>query len=450
MNTDDREYMATRVLVRSRERKGEPIKRFHSHRLIDAAARIAADRVERIMANSDTDTGKVDALNNWVEFIEHRAVAVMLTPPNSARAYQMFKTLNDRAQKTTQADMIKNHLFEHAEDKVDEAQSKWSTMRTSIEGVVHAADVDPLLTYLHHVSIVFYGPITSDDIFEKMEQDVVSRSQSLQFLEALASHANDYAAIVSPTHPKWGLYQQQVRIYVDQISQELRMSFIRPLMLAIAARFNPSETQKAFRLLVSWVVRFLIAGGSRSGKTEAAIGEAAHKIRTGEITTTKGVVDAVENAVPNDIKFQEAFSKKTLAATKQARFILAELEAQARGGKPDELLEVVSDTSTVSLEHILPKNPTAPGWGHFTADQRGTYCNRLGNLLLMKAKDNGAINDKPFPQKREAYKKSSHLVLTRDVVTRTESASEWTIELIEKRQKYMAELAVQRWPRKLK
>ncbi len=110
LNVDDRPVMSDRVLNRVDKRGAVKI-RLHSHKRIVEAANVAADRVKRIVANADTVSRKVDALNAWVNFIQDKAIVVMLTAPNYARAYQMFKTLNDRAQRTTQADMIKNHLF---------------------------------------------------------------------------------------------------------------------------------------------------------------------------------------------------------------------------------------------------------------------------------------------------------------------------------------------------
>ena len=130
-------------------------------------------------------------------------------------------------------------------------------MRTTIEGFATSRDSDVLLTYLHHVSVVFYGPIIVDDIFEKMETAVVGRGPALAFLEALASYANDYAAIVTPSHAKWGSYDPRMRNYISQISQDMKMSFIRPLMLAIANKFSPREARDAFYACVVWVVRFL-------------------------------------------------------------------------------------------------------------------------------------------------------------------------------------------------
>jgi hypothetical protein len=325
-------------------------------------------------------------------------------------------------------------------------------MRSSIEGIDLPHAEDPLLTYLHHVSIVFNGPVKLDDIFELMEQNITGRTNALRFLEALASYATDYAAIVTPSHPKWGggRYDQRVSRYVQHVSQEIKMTFIRPLMLAVAARFTPGEALRAFVNIRSWVVRFLVAGGSRSGVTEKALGDAAHAITVQRFKTAAELADALIGVVPSDARFHGAFSRKALVSARQSRFILRQLEAQAREGKPEALEEPVSDTAMLTLEHILPKNPLAKdGWDHFTVDERKAYCYRLGNMVLLDAKDNGAIGDKPFKEKRPAYQKSKNFVLTADVVDRTETdPSLWTVAHITARQGRLADLAVKRWPLK--
>jgi hypothetical protein len=250
----------------------------------------------------------------------------------------------------------------------------------------------------------------------------------------MANPGSDYAAMLTPSHVKWRKYDRRIRKYVEYISQEVKMSFIRPLMLSITSNFSPSETLKAYRMLVSWVVRFLIAGGSRSGIVEKVFGETANLIQRGRIDTAKELAEAAERVVPSNVKFRSAFASKSLTSGKQARFILKQLEAQARRGTIDDLVEPVDDTSTLSLEHILPKNLKAKGWDHFTPEQRRVYRNRIGNLVLINAKDNGAIGDSPFDKKRPTIEQSSNLKLTADVLSRTEDDKEWTMNEIEDRQ----------------
>ncbi|HZL38083.1 MAG TPA: DUF262 domain-containing HNH endonuclease family protein [Tepidisphaeraceae bacterium] len=447
MNTDDRQFMYDRVLLPPHERNQDLTPRLRSHHLINEAAIAAAARVEKIVGSSDSPAGKIDALNAWIDFIDKSAVIVTLMPPNAARAFQMFKTLNDRAQRTTQADMIKNHLFEHAAEWVDEAQAKWSTVRSTIETLASVQSEDPLMTYLHTASILENGPVETDEIFERLENQITTRKESLRFLESLAEYSTAYAAILTPSHAKWGPYDQRVRRYIDSISQEIKMTFMRPLMLAIAAHFSKTETRQAFRDMVSWVIRFLVSGGSRSGATAKIIGEAAHEIKRGKIRTAQQLHDSVKKIIPSDVRFRNHFITKSLNNGRQARFILRELEKHLRSGSADALDDPTTDTNTLSLEHILPKNPEATGWDYIPAEQRKTLRLRIGNMCLINSKDNGAINDKPFSEKRPTLQKSENQKLTKDVLERTKPATEiWDARHITERQTMMAELAVKHWP----
>src|SRR3546814_8365981 len=67
--------------------------------------------------------------------LELRASVILLKAPDSAHAFRMFETLNDRGQKTSQADLVKNYLFEQAGERVVEAQAKWSSMLNTLEEI---------------------------------------------------------------------------------------------------------------------------------------------------------------------------------------------------------------------------------------------------------------------------------------------------------------------------
>lgn len=342
--------------------------------------------------------------------------------------------------------MIKSHLFEQSEEAIADAQAKWSQMRNTIEELGPSSPDDPLITYLHHVSIGLYGHILADDIFDIMEERVSGKRNAIDFLSSLAKYASDYAAIQLSGHSKWIKYDQRVRTHIDHI-HGVRMSFIRPLMLAVAARFDARQTHAAFRAFTSWVVRFLIAGGSRSQIVAITLGGAAHDVFDRRITTAEDLVDAVRKVIPTDPKFHASFCTKSLSSARQARFLLRELEIQKRIGTSDAMLAPIGDTEVLTLEHVLPKNPLAKGWQHFSDDERRAFASRLGNLALLNAKDNGAIGDKPFSDKRPGIEKSQNIFLTKMIVELTSSQPDkWTIDNIRERQRAMADLAVARWP----
>src|SRR4051812_44012660 len=92
-------------------------------------------------------------------------------------------------------------------------------------------------------------------------------------------------------------------------------------------------------------------GRSFTGVVEKAFGETAFRITEGGIKTANHLAELVVNVIPNDQRFREAFRTKTLTSSKLARFILRELEAEVRGGKPESLEEPVADTAKLSLEY---------------------------------------------------------------------------------------------------
>lgn len=69
------------------------------------------------------------------------------------------------------------------------------------------------------------------------------------------------------------------------------------------------------------------------------------------------------------------------------------------------------------------------------------YAKRLGNLVLMLAKDNWNVRSATFHEKREVYRRSPY-VLTSEVA----DYDEWTPTTIVERQERLAELAVKAWP----
>jgi hypothetical protein len=122
-----------------------------------------------------------------------------------------------------------------------------------------------------------------------------------------------------------------------------------------------------------------------------------------------------------------------------ARYYLRTLELYARGEPQPELVPN-TDPGELSLEHVLPERPLHDAWPQFTEDERKAYTKRLGNMVLLKQKMNARLRSASFDVKRPIFGESE-LLLTKRVA----DCNEWTEEAIEKRQNYLAELAVNAW-----
>lgn len=405
-----------------------------SHTLIDDAAKKAAKFVRRVASTHDAKTHG-DVLNRWVTYLEQRAIVVLLKVPSASGAYKMFETLNDRGLKTSQSDLVKNYLFGEARNRLDEAQAKWGAMRAILEAF---EEDDQTVVFLRQMLISMEGYLRESQVYETVQATAKGSSRSLKFLDQLEKGATDFVAIQNSDHEKWNAYPPGVRRSISTL-RVLRMQPARPLLLSIARKFQPAEADGAMRLMISLAVRLLIFGGARSGGTEQKLALVAQQISNDKISTAAEVRAHLDNVIPTDRAFQEAFAAHSVSNAKLARYYLRSLEMTAKGEKEPWYLPN-DDPRVINLEHILPRNPEE-NWPQFSPEEADAFYKRIGNLALLQAVNNADLRSAGFRQKIDVYKESPY-ILTSQIA----ELDNWTPDTISERQRVLAGLAVKTWP----
>ena len=435
LNVDDADFFTKYVLHRpgSPERTGAvPAK--ESHKKIAKAAKLAAKHVLAII-EPHKEGVRADRLVDWLDFIRDGAHVIVLIVPDHINAFVMFETLNDRGLKASQADLLKNYLLSHADDRVREAQQKWAQML----GALEAIGVDDItVTYLRHVLISMFGPTKEREVYDRVRANVDSQQRAIEFLDMLVESAQDYTALLNPEHKKWNPYGTTTRKHIETILN-LRVEQIRPLMFAVTQRFEAEELKKAFKLFVAWSVRFLIAGGHRGGVLDRAYALRAFEVGTGKVTTAKQLADAMADTVPLDAAFEAAFGKARVSQAYLARYYLRALEQKVRSQTNPEL-EPTEEQTILNLEHILPEVPEGK-WPHFAPEVAAAHYRRLGNMVLLNSKQNSTVGNGTYADKKPILEAST-LVLTREAG----KYDAWGLPEIDNRQRAMAKLAVGTWP----
>ena len=430
LNLDDNDYFRSRL-----SGEGPPtIPTKTSHRLINSAFEESQKQVQQIVAGYDhKDHGNV--INNWVNFMEHRARVVLLRVPDDANAYRMFETLNDRGLRTSQSDLVKNYLFGRSSERVPEVQQRWAFMRGALETM---DDDDITITFLRHALIVIHGFVREAQVYDTVQTIAKAPQPVITFVGHLESLANGYVATHNTEHEKWNRYSDSTRKAIEVLNL-FNIGPMRPLMLAVAEKFPDKEAERAFKFCVSLGVRLMIASSTRTGTVEEGIASSSHRIFTKEITNVDELKANLKFLIPEDETFEAAFQIATVSNRKLARYYLRSLELAAKEEK-DPWHIPNDDRSTINLEHILPEKPEG-NWPHFTDEQVKTYFKRIGNLCLMRAHDNSTIKSDKFEEKKRLFAKSPY-VLTKQV----SGVEKWTSEEISDRQKTLSELALKTWP----
>jgi hypothetical protein len=432
LNLDDNEFF--RLMITAKKAGRLPGPKRSSHQRISDAFDKTLTQVKAIVAGFDQkDHG--DVLNKWIRFIEHGATVILLKVPNDVNAYKMFETLNDRGLKTSQADLVKNHIFGESGARLGEAQQKWALMRGTLES---QEEEDITVTFLRHALIAIKGYLREGEVYETVQTRARGPQNAIEFLQLLENLSGTYVAIFNPEHEKWNTYPDTMRRAI----QTLNLLGIRPmraLMLAVASAFSPKEASESFRMFISWGVRLLIASSTRSGSVEEPMAEAARLVLKGGIADSIMLKKNLAHIVPVDEQFRQAFEVANVSKAALARYYLRSLEMAAKNESAPWFIPN-DDKQAINLEHVLPERPE-DNWPQFEEDKLRVYSKRIGNLALLLAKSNSDLRSADFKTKKKVYKASPY-ELTRQIST----VPVWDEVQIAERQRGLAGLALKAWP----
>jgi hypothetical protein len=438
LSAADRSYFIARILRQPDhpDRKAaKPDPRKESHELIDDAAKVAAEHVQAITKNLPPDA-QVQILHRWIDYLEQSARVIWVEVQDQATAYRIFETMNDRGLKLSSADLVKNYLYSLVPIKnADQITQKWQSMSAILESL--GRDDGDIVDYIRYFWITTHGHTRSGDLFDKIKLEVNSETTAINWASALESRANDYAAILTPSHDAWSTFHQEVRGDIDTFSY-LGISQVRPLLLAAFGKFNDKELARLIKNAVNWSVRCLIAGVP-SGNLEGVYSKNAKAISEGTIKSVDELAkdSSIINLIPQDDRFVAAVRTAIVPTASMARYYLRKLQI-AEDGKTEPQYTPSAEKG-VTLEHILPQKPGSE-WKLSPEVMQALY-NKLGNQALLAGSVNSKLGNVGFDAKRKALA-DSPFSLTNSV----SKCSEWGEKEISERQNKLADLAKKAWP----
>lgn len=432
LNTDDNEYFKKAILD-NYDNPNVNINAY-SNRLISSAFQTIKKYIGNVANLSGS--GAKDVLTDWMEYIDKQAKIVILKAQDADSAYKLFETLNDRGLKTSQVDLVKNHLFSKAGDRLQEAQSLWSAMKANIETVSDDNDDGIVLDFLRSVCWIVAGKTTEREIMETIKKRSETKSDALKILALFVELSTEYAAVLNSDHPKWNSYGTEAKKAI-QVIAILNLKQIQPLLLAVSKYFAAKHVPETFRLLVSWSVRFLILN-IKGGRLDEGYSELSNKIYKGEIKNANDLKNQTTLSIISDSEFKSAFEGVRISAEKKAKYYLRALEITASG--QDESEFIPNDNAAINLEHIMPLSLDERHWPNVNRLEADGFIKRLGNLCLMQSKRNSDIGNSSFDKKRPVYSESSY-----QLTNQLGQLDKWDFKEIENRQRVMAKYAVKTW-----
>lgn len=418
--------------------KEECTARIESHQRIKKAFEIARKTISKLLELNNNDP---NILYDWKDFIDEKLKVVLITVPSDTNAFTIFETLNDRGLELAQIDLLKNYLYSKAGKRLEEARTSWVELTSKIESSLEKESL--ILTYIKHHWSSQYGfiRVKNKELYNNIKKKVKNSTQVITFINTLKNDVDIYIAILNHNNFYWDDYNNKCKEYIETLNY-FGLEQYRPLLLSILKRFSKIEVKKSLKLILTWLIRNLITGSMGGGTLEQIYANKAREISNDKIKNTSGLRESLKEFIPKDEDFKERFIMATVSKHKYARYYLQAIENYHRGQHNPELL-VNTNPDSVNLEHILPEKP-CNNWPNFTEDDVNIYVKRIGNLTLMKTKENNDFKSDSFYEKKQKYKESE-IWLTNSLA----EYEDWTNESIAKRQRELSELAIKTWSLKI-
>jgi hypothetical protein len=365
------------------------------------------------------------------EAIAQRLLFIRVHVDDDLSAYTVFETLNARGLDLTASDLLKNYLMalvaRRSETDLKHVLDQWSRITDTV-------GIRTLPDFLRHHLNSRQPFVRQERLFKAIKADVRTAEDVFALLDELERSAVLYQALQDPYDPYWAdlpIAKEQVRIL-----NLLGVKQFKSLALS-TGRKVPDSLQDLLRFCMLISVRYTIIGDLNPSELERVYNEVAVAIERDTLRTSGQIREALRQVSVSDEDFRDAFSRRSIAASgrskKVVRYILCALERQL--GHPD----VRDETCAATIEHILPENLGNSWETTYSHDQHERFVQRLGNYTLLDPSRNRDLGNLSFSDKLAGYKNSGYRMTSRI------SASEWTPDLIEARQREMAGWAATVW-----
>lgn len=373
----------------------------------------------------------VEALSASIrEALYERNYVIRLDVRNDIDAFTLFETLNDRGLELSEADLLKSHLLAVSGAEREQVQAAWETVEENLNN-------ERVVKFVRHHWNSTRGLISKRGLYADIKSTVTSPSTARNYASEVCSASEYYAALRDPAHHLWLTFPRQQQQALRQ--QIEAVGLLRPdqifIILLAALEADRRNFHDFLTMVVNFTFRYTTICNLGSSRLPQVFIEIARHIRErGEADPAEIFKQYLKSLYPSDDQFRSAFSRKAIRHNGQARYILTKLNDSLETGRIDPL--------NTDLEHIFPKR-FSPDWVQDKKDFPGgpkKYVYRLGNMTLIAPELNQKLGNAPFSVKREAF--TSHRLRITDTVV---EAKRWTAEEINRRQNWMAELAVKIW-----
>lgn len=378
-------------------------------------------------------------LAKLVVFFTEKLCFTTITVSNEVNAFKVFETLNARGVKLSSTDLLKNYIFslitnDHTHlHELSHLENRWERIVSAIG--------DEELTEVVRVYWNSKSKLTrKKELFKTIKLSIKTKEDAFEFLKELDECVDVYTALNEVNDQTY--WDAEERKYLDRLFNIFNVK--QPLSMLIASyRAFYDNDRKSFKKILKYTMiitfRYNVICAMPPPEQERVYSGIAQGISSGTLNIDAALAQLKQKLYPSDDTFKNDFINKTIKTgnnrnAKIAKYILIQLEKCISQSKS------MPDSDQVTVEHILPKNPSEE-WGVIDNSIVDYMPDKIGNMCLLNDIENKDIGNSSFDDKLKTLKNSNY-VITKYI---GDNFTKWDEKSIESRQRYYAKQAVNIW-----
>ncbi|MDE3229732.1 MAG: DUF1524 domain-containing protein, partial [Chloroflexota bacterium] len=372
------------------------------------------------------------------QFLAQRCLLVVVSTPDLSSAYRIFSVLNDRGLDLSYADILKAEVI----GELPEVEQSEYTLRW--EQVEESLGREAFNDLIGHIRSVYRRTRKRGDILDSFRQDVIRALHDSRRLidDVVVPYGASFYVILNAT------YQASDPALAAKINQTLRWlnridnaDWVAPALMYLKLHHDKADRVLRFLTDLERLAASLMIRRQYGHRREQRYWRIQAVIRQGE--------DLAESESPLQLTPHEreetiqALGGEIYLMPPQPRnYLLQRLDSALAG------TGATYDYKVITVEHVLPRNPPPKSeWTKWFPSPaiRARWTNKLGNLALLSRVKNMQAENYSFEVKKKTYFTGKDGVAPFALTTQTLRESEWTPQVVERRQRELIDTLAQVW-----
>ena len=386
-----------------------------------------------------------DELSTWTKqerdemskFVTGSCYLVVVTAYNRDSAHRIFSVLNHRGIDLTPTDILKSDVIGAIPD---ENQGEYTELW---EGIENDMGRDKFGELFAHIFMIETTNRSHKELGKAFEDSVLTMCNGAKFMDEILLPYSEALNIVTNLEYESASHAEEINRVLENLNSLDNDDWI-PLAMMFYNKYKnePLILLRLLKALDRLAYAMLITGFRRDPRItryRSAITATQHDdLGSAEIVRCLDLTCKERDNVVNTLD-EPVYTSRPVH--RFARPLLLRLNSVLADDGVSYHYKVIT------VEHILPQNPEPESdWMEVFPDEdvRQKWTHRLANLVLLSRNKNSRASNYEFHKKKNAYFQQGG-VTTFALTTQVVNETEWTPEVLERRQKELIEALKTEW-----